>query len=395
MSSKAGLAAATVLLAPAPFVLLGVTLFAGAAMPPCSAQAAVAAGPGGVSVDRGTSVGSLAADQLANARSIVDEVLAQGMPRRAAIVAIATAMQESTLRNLNYGDRDSLGLFQQRPSQGYDAHEAVTPRLATRAFLTRLARLAGWETMPVTVAAATIQLPQEDLRGEYAKHEPLATALTDRFWPVPTPTAAPSSPGPSPAAPTSPAAAGSTPPAATPAADTPTAASTATPTAAAAIGAGAAGAGCDSPVAASAAAGSGTAAPPVDGHGVLMHPLTAPLTSPFGMRFHPILHYWRLHSGQDFGAACGTPVHAAADGDIVSAGVAGGYGNRIVINHGLQRGVNLSTTYNHLSSFVVTAGHVTRGQLIAYSGTTGTSTGCHLHFETLANGAYVNPTAWF
>jgi murein DD-endopeptidase MepM/ murein hydrolase activator NlpD len=118
------------------------------------------------------------------------------------------------------------------------------------------------------------------------------------------------------------------------------------------------------------------------------------VSSEFGMRFHPILHYWRLHSGRDYAVPCGTPVYAAAPGDIISAGWGGGYGNRIVIDHGYVSGVGLATTYNHLTRFVRTGGHVSRGQLIAYSGTTGTSTGCHLHFETLQNGDFVDPRKW-
>jgi murein DD-endopeptidase MepM/ murein hydrolase activator NlpD len=118
-------------------------------------------------------------------------------------------------------------------------------------------------------------------------------------------------------------------------------------------------------------------------------------TSGFGMRYHPILHIWRMHTGVDFGVPCGTEVHAAADGDIVSAGAAGGYGNRVVIDHGEVRGGDLATTYNHLSRIVVWSGSVRRGQLIAYSGTTGLSTGCHLHFETLLDGRFVNPMNYF
>jgi len=129
-------------------------------------------------------------------------------------------------------------------------------------------------------------------------------------------------------------------------------------------------------------------------NGFLSFPVNGPTTSEFGMRFHPILHIWKLHTGRDFGVPCGTPVHAAAPGDIISAGWAGGYGNRIVIDHGLVRGIGLATTYNHLTSFVRSGGHVSRGQLIGYSGTTGTSTGCHLHFEVLENGSFVNPRKW-
>ena len=73
----------------------------------------------------------------------------------------------------------------------------------------------------------------------------------------------------------------------------------------------------------------------------------------------------------------------------------GGYGNRIVVDHGIVSGIDLATTYNHLTSFVRGSGHVSRGQLIGYSGTTGLSTGCHLHFETCQNGVPVNPRTWF
>jgi murein DD-endopeptidase MepM/ murein hydrolase activator NlpD len=131
------------------------------------------------------------------------------------------------------------------------------------------------------------------------------------------------------------------------------------------------------------------------GHGYLSRPVhSGYVSSEFGMRFHPILHYWRLHSGRDYAVPCGTPVYAAAPGDIISAGWGGGYGNRIVIDHGYISGVGLASTYNHLTRFVRTGGHVSRGQLIAYSGTTGTSTGCHLHFETLENGSFVDPRKW-
>ncbi|MGL5857112.1 MAG: peptidoglycan DD-metalloendopeptidase family protein [Angustibacter sp.] len=119
----------------------------------------------------------------------------------------------------------------------------------------------------------------------------------------------------------------------------------------------------------------------------------APVTSEFGMRYHPILHYTRLHAGMDFGAPCGTPVRAAATGRVIQAGWAGGYGNRITVAHGNVRGHSLATTYSHLSR-IVQGGGVTRGQIIGYVGTTGTSTGCHLHFETYQGGTPVNPRGW-
>ena len=128
--------------------------------------------------------------------------------------------------------------------------------------------------------------------------------------------------------------------------------------------------------------------------GALSRPVSGPITSVFGMRYHPILHYWRLHGGTDFGVPCGTPVHAAADGSVVRAGWAGGFGNQVVVDHGRVNGVGLASSYNHLSRILVSGGHVGRGQLIGYSGTTGLSTGCHLHFEVYRNGARVNPMGW-
>ena len=128
--------------------------------------------------------------------------------------------------------------------------------------------------------------------------------------------------------------------------------------------------------------------------GYLNYPASGPITSEFGMRFHPILHYWKLHTGTDFGIACGTPVYATANGTIIGAGWNSAYGNRVLIDHGIIQGVDLVTTYNHLTSIAKYGGSVTRGQLIGYSGTTGWSTGCHLHFETLEDGRFVNPRKW-
>ena len=132
-----------------------------------------------------------------------------------------------------------------------------------------------------------------------------------------------------------------------------------------------------------------------DGGGTLSYPANGPITSPYGMRYHPILHVWKLHDGTDFGVPCGTPVHAAASGTILQEYYNAGYGNRVILNNGIMRGKSVVTTYNHLSSFVARPGqHVKRGQLIAYSGTTGYSTGCHLHFMVIVNGATVNPMGW-
>ncbi|GAA5034018.1 hypothetical protein GCM10023258_34380 [Terrabacter aeriphilus] len=127
----------------------------------------------------------------------------------------------------------------------------------------------------------------------------------------------------------------------------------------------------------------------------LSYPAVGPTTSGFGMRFHPVLQKWMLHDGLDWGIACGTPVYAAAPGEVIRAGWrASGWGNQVVIDHGIHRGVDLVTTYNHMSSIVKFGGHVNRGQLLGYSGTTGYSTGCHLHFGVYEDGTPVNPRGW-
>jgi murein DD-endopeptidase MepM/ murein hydrolase activator NlpD len=130
--------------------------------------------------------------------------------------------------------------------------------------------------------------------------------------------------------------------------------------------------------------------------GWLSYPVTNPIiTSPYGMRMHPILHVWKLHDGTDFGVDCGTPVYAAASGTVISAYYDDAYGNRLTINHGNVNGVALATSYNHLTSFAASVGeHVKRGELVAYSGTTGWSTGCHLHFMVYENGSTVDPMSW-
>lgn len=145
----------------------------------------------------------------------------------------------------------------------------------------------------------------------------------------------------------------------------------------------------------------GSAAPPADPNpappassGTLAAPSSAPVSSEFGLRFHPIHETYRLHAGRDYAGACGSPVYAAADGEVIAAHVAGGYGNQLVVDHGVMRGKSLATTYNHLESYAVRSGSVTKGQVIAYVGTTGTSTGCHLHFETRENGTPTDPRGW-
>jgi hypothetical protein len=121
-------------------------------------------------------VGQLSEEQRRNAALIIGVGKGMGLPPRAWLVALATAMQESGLRNLPYGDRDSLGLFQQRPSQGWGTPAEVTdPVYATTTFLNRLVEVPGWDQLPVTVAAQIVQ--RSAFPEAYAHWEGLAAQL--------------------------------------------------------------------------------------------------------------------------------------------------------------------------------------------------------------------------
>jgi murein DD-endopeptidase MepM/ murein hydrolase activator NlpD len=129
--------------------------------------------------------------------------------------------------------------------------------------------------------------------------------------------------------------------------------------------------------------------------GVLSRPVGGPVTSPFGMRVHPITGVTKLHTGTDFGAACGTPIRAARGGTVLAAEFNTAYGWRTVIVHGAVGGVLLTTTYNHQQYLGVDPGQqVQGGEVIGQVGTTGYSTGCHLHFELIVNSDVVDPLPW-
>ena len=127
----------------------------------------------------------------------------------------------------------------------------------------------------------------------------------------------------------------------------------------------------------------------------LTWPIHSYITSPYGMRLHPVYHRWTLHDGTDFGASCGTPIRAAAPGRVIARYYNVGYGNRVIIAHGYIHGASISTGYNHLSAYSTYVGQrVSRGEVIGYVGTTGYSTGCHLHFMVFRNGRTVDPMNW-
>ena len=116
-----------------------------------------------------------------------------------------------------------------------------------------------------------------------------------------------------------------------------------------------------------------------------------PVTSPFGYRYHPVLHVNKLHTGIDLGVATGTPVYAMADGVVIIAGYNAAYGNVVVINHG----GGITSLYGHNSQLLVSVGQsVKKGQMISKSGSTGFSTGPHLHFEVDRGGTPIDPSPY-
>jgi murein DD-endopeptidase MepM/ murein hydrolase activator NlpD len=127
----------------------------------------------------------------------------------------------------------------------------------------------------------------------------------------------------------------------------------------------------------------------ISGHGSLSSPVATPvITSTYGYRVHPIFGDRRLHTGIDLRASSGTPIKAAAPGEVVFAGWRGGYGNCTIVDHG----GGVATLYAHQSALKVAQGdEVSRGQVIGAAGATGNATGPHLHFEVRVNGVPVDP----
>ncbi|MEL6554364.1 MAG: peptidoglycan DD-metalloendopeptidase family protein [Cyanobacteria bacterium J06621_11] len=125
--------------------------------------------------------------------------------------------------------------------------------------------------------------------------------------------------------------------------------------------------------------------------GKMITPTSGPITSHFGSRYHPVLGYSRFHAGTDFGAATGTPILAAETGVVIFSGWYGGYGNTVILDHG----DGMTTLYAHASRLNVAEGQAVRkGEVIAAVGTTGLSTGPHLHFEVRRSGEPVDPMGY-
>jgi cell wall-associated NlpC family hydrolase len=174
-----GLAAAAALTIP--FLLAaGVALAAeasGAISPPPTAPTTSGCVSAGAAK---AAAGTFNSTQKASAQIIYNVAVSLGLPQQAAVIAITTAMQESRLQNLPYGDADSIGLFQQRPSQGWGTPAQITdPVYAAKAFYNVLVRIPNWQSLPVAVAAQDVQRSANP--GAYAQWQNLATALVNEF----------------------------------------------------------------------------------------------------------------------------------------------------------------------------------------------------------------------
>jgi TP901 family phage tail tape measure protein len=270
----------------------------------------------------------LDADQLRNASIIASVGRSMGASTRDIVISLMTAMQESTLRNLNYGDRDSLGLFQQRPSMGWGTPAQVTnPEYAARKFFEGLLRVQNRGSMPLTLAAQAVQ--RSAFPYAYANWQSMAEALV--------------------------AAMGSD------------------PNALAGFGM----------FARMAAGVNGMAG----GTGKYVRPSSGPVTSEFGPR------WGAHHDGIDIGSPMNSTIVATDTGRVISAGWNnGGFGNWTLIDHG----AGLISGYAHQSRVAVSSGQqVQRGQTIGYVGSTGYSTGPHLHFQMGGGpGRFQNPRNW-
>jgi murein DD-endopeptidase MepM/ murein hydrolase activator NlpD len=146
--------------------------------------------------------------------------------------------------------------------------------------------------------------------------------------------------------------------------------------------------------AAASATQAGASIGPPGSHGFL-HPVPGVVSSGFGMRLHPVLKIRKLHDGTDFAAACGTAIRAPYAGVVTRAFFNSAYGNRLFLSHGRVDGRHVETAFNHAARYLVQPGQlVSRGQVIGEVGSTGLSTGCHLHLMVWLDGRLSNPMSW-
>lgn len=294
------------------------------------------------------SIAGFNTEQIQNARTIVAVGKQSGVPAYGWVIALATAMQESTLRNLDYGDRDSVGLFQQRPISGWGSvADIMNPVKSAQAFYgvaahtgnTGLLDIPGWRKMQVTAAAQAVQRSAFPLA--YAQHEDEARALV---------------------------------------------AALADGVSAADLSATATDVSCTIGM-----AGISTN---------VVRPIQAGLAIDNDNYGNSGSNWANMHTGNDYSSPCGTPVQAAHGGTIViESGGSWGWSGRWLVKVQTAPG-NLTTWYGHMQSLSVAAGQTVKaGQVIGQVGSEGNSTGCHLHFEVHPHGGgylqdQVDPAAW-
>lgn len=286
--------------------------------------------------------------QLANAAAIVNAGLALGLDAHGQTIGVMTAMGESDLTVVDHGDAagpDSRGLFQQRAVGWGSYADRMNPTTSATNYFRALIAVPAWNTLAPTIAAHRAQKNADPYY--YAPFWPKAVEVVAALA-----AAGPATPTvvnanlPAPAAPAAPA-----------------------------VGADAA---CLPTAAVAVTAGGWT------------KPAVAPITSPYGMRMHPVYHTMRMHTGTDLGAPCRAPIMAAHDGVVVGAGPSSGYGNLITIDHG----GGTVTRYAHMFNdgvLVRVGDKVTAGQQIARVGSNGVGTACHLHYEVRINNNFTDP----
>ena len=316
----------------------------------------------------------LDADQMQVATQIVRAVRSYGRTANkphAAVVALATARQESDLRNLEGGDRDSLGAFQQRPSQGWGTRwQILDVSYAATAFLKHLVQISGWELMPVTQAAAAVQRPAEQYRDRYQQWVPLATELTQRLWAT--------------AASSYPSTRAGTAPVWEADADPATGLSDVV----------------SLPLAHMASGTESCTQLVLASTGAVVYPVPATLASTNRDNWGGHGAHWQSwHTGTDFSVRCGTPVLASTNGAIEIQSGPDWYGRWLVKI--VTGPTSVATWYAHMRSLDIADGQiVSAGQQIGEAGDLGNASGCHLHFEVhLRNGPIygpdnVDPTPW-
>jgi murein DD-endopeptidase MepM/ murein hydrolase activator NlpD len=280
------------------------------------------------------SIAGYTGEQLANAATIVRTGQALGVDVRGQAIGVMTAMGESSLMAVDHGDAagpDSRGLFQQRANGAWGSYvDRMDPATSATSFFRALVQVPGWQTLPPTIAAHRTQHNADPYH--YA-----------RWWDTALEVMAALSGG---------------------------------PVAGLAPGTG------------SLACTGATPLGPVVGGWTI--PADGRLSSGFGLRGNPTGEGQQLHAGLDFAAACDTPIVAAGAGVVVRAGAASGYGNLVAVDHG----GGVVTRYAHMAAedlTVVVGQPVAAGQQIARVGSTGDSTGCHLHFEVLLDGVPSDP----